>query len=62
MELGGALRIGPRNFSKIFPSRGSKIRTSNDINNRGVKRPHEMMSLISKLPSSISAVRRRAGE
>ena len=33
-----------------------------DISSRGMKRPHEMMNLISKLPSSTSAVRRRAGE
>jgi hypothetical protein len=61
-ELGGALRIGLRNFLKIFFSRGSKNRTFCDINNRGMKRPHEMMYPISKLPSSTSAVRRRAGE
>jgi hypothetical protein len=58
MELGGALRIGPRNF---FPKE-SKNRTFCDINSRGMKRPHEMVNPISKLPFSTSAVRRRAGE
>ena len=49
-------------FLKNFSKRGSRNGTFNDINNRGMKRPHEMMNLISKRPSSISAVRRRAGE
>ena len=49
-------------FSKNFSKRGSRDGTFNDINNRGMKRPHEMMNLISKRPSSISAVRRMAGE
>ena len=61
-EMGEALRIGPRNFLKIFPSRGSKNRTFCDINIRGMKRSHEMMYPISKWPFSTSAVRRRAGE
>ena len=61
-ELGGALRIGPRNFLNFFSSRGSKNRTFRDISIRGMKRTHEMMNSISKLPPSTSAVRRRAEE
>ena len=49
-------------FLKFFSFRGSKNQTFCDINNRGMKRPHEMMYPISKRPFSTSAVRRRAGE
>ena len=53
-----ALRIGLKSiFQKFYSSKGSRNRTSNDINSRGMKRPHEMMNPISKLPSFISAVR-----
>ena len=51
-----------KKFFKDFFPRGSKNRTFCDINNRGMKRSHEMMHPISKRPSSTSAVRRRAGE
>jgi len=61
-ELGGALRIGSRNFQKFFSFKGSKNRIFCDINIREMKRPHEMMNPISKLSSSTSAVTRRAGE
>jgi len=57
-----AIIIGLPYFLKNFSKWGSRNGTFNDINNRGMKRPHEMMNLISKRPSSISAVRRRAGE
>ena len=49
-------------FSKFFSFKGSRNRTLCDINNRGMKRPHEMIHPISLMPFSTSAVEKRAGE
>jgi hypothetical protein len=62
MELPDRAEEHRNKFLKFFSSRGSKNQASNDIIIRGMKRPHEMMNPISKLPSSTSAVRRRAEE